>query len=254
MIQSTSGYLADHLISRLQHFTRLSPEDRAILGAVTRERTRRFAAREDIVREGDRPQSINVVLDGWACRYKHLDDGRRQIVAFLLPGDLCDLNVFVLRQMDHSIGALTPVVMGQVTREAFERMAEEHSRILHALWWDALVAASIQREWTVSLGQRNAFERMAHLFCELFVRLRMAGVAGQESFPLPITQLELSEALGLSSVHVNRTLREMRSEDLVSIQNRELVIHDVRRLMDAASFNPDYLHVEREGALLDAEE
>lgn len=244
--------MSDALVCRLEHFVRLSQSDKQVLSRGASERIRRFGQREDIISQGDRPTAIYVVVEGWACRYKYLEDGRRQIVAFFLPGDLCDLNVFILRQMDHSIGTLTPVRVGEISRETFDRMLEDHPRITQALWWDALVSMAIQREWTVNLGQRDALERMAHLLCELFVRLRTAGLARGNSCAFPVTQADLGDATGLSTVHVNRTLQELRSADLISLSGRTLTIHDLDRLMQVALFNPDYLHLEREGAHLDA--
>jgi CRP-like cAMP-binding protein len=182
------------LIEKLGHFVRLAPSDRDMILRTSAKRTREFGAREDIIREGDRPQHINLILSGWACRYKVLEDGRRQVIALFLPGDLCDLNVFVLRQMDHSIGTLTRVTISEISRTTFDELMLAHPRVTQALWWDSLVAAATQREWAVNLGQRDAAERMAHLFCELFLRLKTVGLAHGNSIEMPLTQSELGEA------------------------------------------------------------
>lgn len=233
---------------------RLSSADRAFLTRAASERLRKFGPRVDIVREGERPKDVQLVIAGWACRYKQLEDGRRQVVSFFLPGDICDLNIFILREMDHSIGSITDVTIADLSREFFEEISAGYPRIVTALWWESLVDAAIQREWTLNLGQRTALERMAHLLCELFFRLRLAGLTSGDSCDLPLTQADLADASGLSKVHVNRTLQELRSANLIVLKGRTLVVPDLRRLMDAGLFNANYLHMEREGRQLDATE
>ncbi|AZO57820.1 MAG: Crp/Fnr family transcriptional regulator [Mesorhizobium sp.] len=225
-----------------------------MLARIGAQRIRRFAAREDIIHEGEKPEYINLINEGWACRYKVLEDGRRQIIAFFLPGDLCDLNVFILKEMDHSIGAVTPVVVSEISRPAFDEMMVGHPRITQALWWESLVAAAIQREWTVNLGQRDALERTSHLLCELFIRLEAAGCTADSSCEFPLTQNELGETLGMSAVHVNRTLQELRASNLIVLKDRTLTIPNLKALQGVALFNPNYLHLEREGRHLDANE
>lgn len=233
---------------------RLSSADRAFLTRAASERLRKFGPRVDIVREGERPKDVQLVVAGWACRYKQLEDGRRQVVSFFLPGDICDLNVFILREMDHSIGSITDVTIADLSREFFEEISAGYPRIVTALWWESLVDAAIQREWTLNLGQRTALERMAHLLCELFFRLRLAGLTSGDSCDLPLTQADLADASGLSKVHVNRTLQELRSANLIVLKGKTLAVPDLRRLMDAGLFNANYLHMEREGRQLDATE
>ena len=239
-------------IRKLEQFVALSQTDKAILTRLSTERQRTLDARADIIRQGENPTDLYLLLSGWACRYKQLEDGRRQIVAFFLPGDLCDLNVFILRQMDHSIGALTPVSFAEISRTAFENATMTHPRVLQALWWETLVNAAIQREWTVNLGQRNASERMAHLLCELFLRLQGVGLTRRNSYDFPLTQADLADAAGLSSVHVNRTLQDLRNDGLIILKGKVLTIPDIEALKVAALFNPDYLHLDREGRHLDA--
>lgn len=242
----------DPLTRRLGQFTRLSAADECALGALAREGVRGFGAREDLVREGEGPRGVKLVLSGWACRYKALEDGRRQILAFLVPGDLCDLNVFILRAMDHSIGALTPVSAADIPRAAIERVMDAHPRVTQALLWEQLVTAAVQREWTMCLGRRTAFERVAHLLCELFVRLRAVALTAGDACELPITQADLAEATGLSAVHVNRTLQELRGQGLIELRGKQLVIPDLKALQDVAQFDPNYLHLDREGRQYDA--
>lgn len=240
------------LIRKLEHFVRLSQNDRAILDRAASERVRKFGPRVDIAREGDRPKDVQLILTGWACRYKQLEDGRRQVVSFFLPGDLCDLNIFILREMDHSIGTITPVSIADLSRDFFNEMSADHPRIITAFWWESLVTAAVQREWTMNLGQRTALERMAHLLCEIFFRLRVAGLTREDSCDFPLTQADLADATGLSKVHVNRTLQELRSAGLIALKGKMLAVPNLDRLMNAGMFNANYLHLDREGRQLDA--
>jgi CRP-like cAMP-binding protein len=241
-----------HLIRKLEKFTHLAPEEKEALEAVAALKVRRFAAREDIVREGDKPDHVNLFLDGWACRYKTLEDGRRQIIAYFIPGDLCDLNVSLLSEMDHSIGPLTAVSVAEISHEALEAITATYARIGKALAWESLVNIAIQREWTVSLGRRTALERVSHLLCELFIRLGTVGRTSGFSCDFPITQADLGDTLGLSTVHVNRTLQEMRAMGLITLRGKELLIPDFNALKRVAMFNETYLHLGHEGRHLDA--
>ncbi|MBE9603586.1 Crp/Fnr family transcriptional regulator [Acetobacteraceae bacterium H6797] len=233
------------LSRKLEQFIKLSSEDRSVLYRLSGERVRRFGAREDVIREGDAPKDVYLLLSGWACRYKQLEDGRRQIVAFFLPGDLCDLNIYILKEMDHSVGTLTPATFAEITRSTLEEVVLNHPRVAQGLWWETLVNIAIQREWTVNLGQRSAFERMAHLLCELYIRLRAVGLTKDGGCELPFTQVDLADAMGLSPVHVNRTLQELRGAGLIVLRDKWLEIPDLDAIKNAAMFNPNYLHLER---------
>jgi len=221
---------------------------------VAAERVRRFGPREDIIREGDNPRHLKLILDGHARRYKTLEDGRRQIVAFFVPGDLCDLHAFVLKRMDHSIGTLSPVRLAEIPRDTVLDLTERHPRVTRALWWGTLVDAATSREWTVNVGQRTATERVAHLLCELFVRLRAVGLARGDACELPITQTDLADALGLSAVHTNRVLQELRAEGLIGRRGGTLTVPDLEALQAAALIDANYLHLDHEGREFDANE
>lgn len=240
------------LALRLSEYTRLSVPDLAAIEGISTRRVRRLGAHDDLVREGDPPRTVFLMLTGWACRYKSLEDGRRQILSFFVPGDLCDLNVFVLREMDHSLGVLTPATVAEIARDELDALMEQHPRLTQALWWNLLVTMAIQREWTVNLGQRTAYERLGHLLCELFVRLRGVGMTRDDRCDFPLTQNDLADATGLTAVHVNRTLQELRRKGLIELNRRELRIPDLDALMTASLFNINYLHTEREGRHLDA--
>ena len=230
------------LVRKLQRYVRLADADQVWLEEALAP-GRPIAARTDIIEEGDDPRAVNVILDGWACRYRQLRDGRRQIVAFLLPGDPCDPHVFLLDQMDHAIGAITPVSLGQIPGASLQAITARSSTLDLAFHREALATAAVQREWTVSLGSRTGIERLAHLFCELHARLSTIGLTDGNACALPLTQSDLGDAMGQTSVHINRTLQEMRSLGLITLRSRRLTINDPAALAALAHFDPTYLHL-----------
>ena len=243
--------MAFALAHRLDAFTRLSPDDKAAIARLNKV-ARVVQPRRDLIREGETPKFVHLMVDGWACRYKTLPDGRRQIVAFFVPGDFCDLNVYILKEMDHSIGAITRLSVADISREDMDALTAKHPRITQGLWWEALVNAAIQREWTLNIGQRTAYERIAHLLVELYLRLKTVGLTQNGSCDFPLTQTDIADATGLTPVHVNRTLQELRRDDLIELERRRLTIPNLQQIMDAAMFNPNYLHLGHEGQHLDA--
>ncbi|WP_243369273.1 Crp/Fnr family transcriptional regulator [Microvirga solisilvae] len=246
--------MAIYLIRKLEHFTKLSSEEKRALEQATSLKRRHLNPREDLIYEGEKPDSVNLINDGWACRYKVLEDGRRQILGFLVPGDVCDMRMFILKEMDHSIGAISPVSVSEIPKDTIIELTDTYPRLSRAFWWNSLVEDSISREWVVNNSQRDAVERMAHLFCELFVRLRMVGLTNGDSCEFPLTQAELGETLGLSTVHVNRTLQEMRAANLVVLKGKSLTIPNLEALQEVGLFNDNYLHLERNGHEMDANE
>ncbi|MDB5414524.1 MAG: crp [Rubritepida sp.] len=200
------------------------------------------------------PDGLHVVLEGWACHYKVLPNGRRQITALCLPGDFCMDRASVLRQVCHSVGTLTAVTFAQLSLSAVDELSANYPRISTALAWQSEVQAAVQREWVVNLGQRGATERMAHLLCEIHMRLWMVDLAEHGSCEMPLTQADLAETMGLSAVHVNRVLQELRSAGLIVLRGRTLTIPNLDALREIAMFDPGYLHAEREGRHLDANE
>ena len=244
------GFTSDNLLARkLSSFTRFSAEDMVALDALWGSTRCQTAAAHDIAHEGDPTRCMRLIVKGWACRYKMLKDGRRQIVGFALPGDICDVSVFVFERMDHSILALTPVEYVRVTPSDIEALTGPYPRVLRALWWDTLVNAAIQREWAVNLGQRSAIERVAHLLSELFERLKSVGMTRGPSYELPVSQVELADALGMTPVHVSRTLTRLKRRELLRLQNRQLEILDRDALCELCLFDPNYLHLDRERVL-----
>lgn len=234
--------MSNPLIRKLEYGALLTDEDRAVLETVSR-RSHRIPTNNDIITEGMRPTAVNLVMRGFACRYKLLPDGKRQIMAFLVPGDFCDLNVSLLGEMDHTIGTGWGCDIVEIPRATIDELIQNHPRIRRALQWSTLVDEATLRAWLVSMGQRSADKQMAHLICELLVRLQAVGFADADGFDFPLSQTDIGDTLGLSVVHVNRTLQELRGLNLVSWKHKRVHIPDVERLKAYAGFDPNYLHL-----------
>jgi CRP-like cAMP-binding protein len=234
-------------IRRLSALRPLSAEARASLEYAMLEGLQRAGSGEDLLAEGDPVDSVRILLSGWLCRYKTLEDGRRQIVNFVFPGESCDAHAYLLPVMDHSIATLTPVVYAEIKRARFETLLAGDRSLAEAFWCETLVNNAIQREWVVNLGRRMAVERVAHLFCEIFERLRPVGMIEGNSCIMPVTQTDLADATGLSVVHLNRTVQELRASGLIVLRDRTLTINDLAALKCAALFSPGYLQLYRRG-------
>ncbi len=241
MAEGTRCGSGSPLVRKLETISRLRDEDREALAALC-DHPRDIAARRNIIREGERPDHIHLMVEGWAARYKLLPDGARQITAFLIPGDFCDLHVTILREMDHSITALTRAKVAYIERAKMDSLAERPG-LARAFWWSTLVDEAVLRAWIVNVGRRDAFEAIGHLMCELYVRMKNVGLTDEHRFELPLTQEELGDALGLTPVHVNRVLQRMRADALISFKGGLLTIHDYGKLEEASGFNPNYLHI-----------
>ena len=204
---------------------------------------RTVALRSIIVAERAYSEHLHVLLDGWAARYRVLADGRRQFSALLLPGDICDLDRLQIPTPEFGVVTLTPCTVAKVSVRGLKALADERKAIREALWRLTCLENAISSEWTVCLGQLTALERTAHLLCELDARLGAIGGVLREEYTLPMTQEELGDALGLSVVHVNRTLQTLRNKNLIHLRGRQLTILDRRALSDLCSFDPSYLHL-----------
>lgn len=229
------------LLMKLEQHATLPPEDRDLLSRMLAD-IRTFDGRRDIIRVGENPEFVHLMIDGWACRYSIVDDGQRQITAFLVPGDFCDAHIIMLGQMDHSIGALGQARVAFISKALMAEVAERPC-LTRALWWASLVDEGVLRAWLVNMGRRDASDRVAHLVCELHARLLSVGMGGNNTFEMPLTQEDLGDALGLSPVHINRVLRRLRERGLMTFSNRKIVIQDIEALKQEAGFNPLYLHL-----------
>ena len=219
----------------------LSDAEQASLAAATA-RPRKVAARRDLIREGDRPGPVFVVLEGWVCRYKVLPGGTRQVLAFLMPGDCCDLHVGLLAEMDHSIQTITPAVVATIDRGEMDAIMEKHPAIAKAMYIAQLVDEGTMRSWITSMGRRSSIERVAHLMCELYLRARNIGLTSETKFALPLSQILLADALGMTPVHLNRVLKELRLSSAMTLQRGSLLIENPDKLVQIAGFDENYLH------------
>lgn len=233
--------MTNAFIDKLSGYAALTADDRAALGKVC-EGARPVAARYDLIREGDKPGTVFIVLEGWACRYKLLPGGGRQIMALLMPGDFSDTHVAVLEAMDHSIATLTPARVAAVQRAEMEALITSSTLITQAFWRSQRVDEATLRAWIVSMGRRGSVERAAHLMCEIYVRACNVGLVQGPQIEFPITQVVLADALGLTPVHVNRVLRTLRMAGVVRIGGGALSITDPDRLVQIAGFDENYLH------------
>ena len=229
------------LTRKLERFVQLDTEDRQYLDEVVKH-PRTVSAHTDIIKEGDEPSDVRLVLQGFACRNKVTPDGDRQIMAYLVPGDFCDVHVAILKQMDHSITTLSDCQIVEIPIKTIEGMTTRPN-LARALWWATLVDEATLREWLVNLGVRDARQKVAHLFCELLIRLQVVGLATGDEYKLPITQQDLADTVGLSNVHVNRVLQSMRADGLIEYESKVLTIRKLQALVEISHFNPNYLHV-----------
>ncbi|CAO4195445.1 helix-turn-helix domain-containing protein [Methylorubrum extorquens] len=241
-VRASAHVRANPLIGKLERFAPLSNEDRSLLEQICAN-PRLVPPHTDLVQEGDKPDGVFLVLSGLACRHKLRATGARQINAYLLPGDLCDLDVALLDEMDHTITTLSACKVVRLAPELVADLLTHHPRIARALRKNQLVDEATLREWLMNVGRRSAVERLAHLFCELLLRLRVVGLADGTGYKLPLTQVDLADTTGITSVHVNRSLRELRQSGLIELEGGRLKILDYAGLRALAEFRANYLHL-----------
>jgi CRP-like cAMP-binding protein len=196
------------------------------------------------VREGDRPSRSCLLIEGFACRYSMTGDGKRQIMSFHIPGEMADLQSLHLTTMDHSLQTLGRCKVGFITHETLQDLCNRYPRIGSALWRDTLIDGAIFREWMINIGRREAYPRACHLLCELITRLRAVGLVQDHTCQFPITQGELGDAMGISHVHANRVLQEIRKDKLILLTKGTLTVLDWDGLKRAGEFDLTYLHLE----------
>ena len=233
--------MPNRFVQKLQIYAALSDDDVTALIAAT-SKTRVVDARTDIIREGDRPGPVIVILEGWACRYKILPDGARQIMAIMMPGDSCDMHVAVLAEMDHSIQTITAAKIAMIPRTELEKLVNSRAEVARALWSTQLVDEAVLRSWIVSMGRRSSEARVAHLLCELYLRARHVGLVPNTEFEFPMSQIMLSDAVGLTPVHVNRVIRKLLTVKALKMRRSTIVIIDPEKLAAIAGFDDCYLH------------
>jgi CRP-like cAMP-binding protein len=234
--------LLEPLVRKLERYGPISEDERGFLEQAPW-RVVDYRNHDPIVREGDCPSESCLILEGFACRFKTMPEGTRQIMALHIPGDFCDLHSFVLKKMDHGIAAIERCKVAKIPHPKVQEITECYPRLTRALWWDIAIDAAIHREWMISMGRRDAYQQIAHLFCELLLRLQSVGFADGNSYELPLTQADLGDVFGLSTVHVNRTLQKLRTEGLIISKGKRVTVRDPERLMEAAGFDRTYLEV-----------
>jgi CRP-like cAMP-binding protein len=233
------------MLRNLELRSRLSGEDRqAVLALPYTLRT--LEPSTYIIREADPPTSCGVLVSGFAYRQKLTGDGSRQIVALHIPGDAVDFQNLFLDVADHSVQMLTRGEVAYVSRGDVQDLARSRSTIGEAIFVKTLVEASIFREWVLNVGRREARIAMAHLLCEFAVRLEAEGLAGEYRYELPMTQEQLADALGLTPVHVNRTLKALEAEGLITRNKRMVSFPNWQKMREAGDFNQRYLHLEQQ--------
>jgi CRP-like cAMP-binding protein len=216
-------------------------DSRAVLNLPHQVRSLR--AHQYFVRELEKPRECCVLLEGFAIRHKTTGNGDRQIFSIHMPGDFVDLHNSLLRSADHSVEALTVASGAFIPVEAITELAFRRPPIGQAMWYETLVDASIFREWTLNVGRRDALTRTAHLLCEFAIRMEVAGLGHNYGFELPMTQVELADALGLTAIHLNRRLKLLREDQLIAYDKRAVRILDFPRLAQVGDFDPRYLHL-----------
>lgn len=216
-----------------------SEERDALASIITKTGT--FDVGSDLVVQGSRPSHSTLMLEGISARYKILEDGSRQITALHLPGDFVDLHAFLLKTMDHGIVAMSPCRVAFAQHSDLKTITETKPHLTRLLWLDTLVDGAIHREWIVAMGRRSAKSHLAHLICELYVRMQVVEMSEGASFLLPLSQSEMADALGLSLVHLNKTLQQLRRDGVVRWESKTVEILDWEGLAGIAEFEPTYL-------------
>ncbi|HET9810480.1 MAG TPA: Crp/Fnr family transcriptional regulator [Sphingomicrobium sp.] len=235
--------LTAHL-KKLRLRTAISAAEEEVIRGLVSE-TREVGPDQLLVKAGATLDSSILLLDGWIVRSKDLATGQRQVTEVHIAGDFVDLHGFTLKQLDHDLVTASDCTIAIVPHERLVELTERHPHLARAYWLMTNLDASITREMALSLGQRPAISRMAHLFCELHLRLEIVGKTRGDSFDFPLTQREIAECLGLTVVHVNRTLQALRKRGLVEAGGRQVTILDRAGLESVADFDPAYLHLDK---------
>lgn len=228
----------------LSHRTkRLTAEERAALESAATG-TRQVAARATLLRQGDQLSQSTLLVDGLMGRYLDDRQGSRQLIALHVPGDFVDLHAFPLTYLDHDVGALTNVTVASFSHRALREAVDRQPSLWMKLWFSTMLDAAMHRQWVFRLGRLDAFSRLANFMCELYLRLAAVGIASEDGFPLPLTQTDIAEMCGLTHIHVNRVLRQLREERLLEFRGGQVTIYDRKELERRGQFDPAYLYLD----------
>lgn len=236
------------LLRKLERQSPLSGDDRAAILSLPY-KLRSVPPGTHLLRDGDRPDHVTALLSGFAYLHKLTGEGARQIVSIHIAGDIVDLHNSLLHASDHNIQTLSAAEVASIPSQALRDLTLSHPMAGRALWISTLIDAAIYREWVVNVGRRDALTRIAHLLCELALRLEVAGLAESGSFDLPMTQEQLADATGLTAVHVNRVLKKLGEDGVIERDGRSIRIADWRQIARVGDFNAQYLHSEATPAL-----
>lgn len=236
--------MIDMLLAKLRLYDTVSPvEEKALQDAAGEAAS--FARGDSIVKADTELLSSNLVVEGLAHRFKDLVSGQRQSMEVGIPGDFLDLHSFLMKRIDHDIAALTDCRVVCFPHERLAEITVAQPHLARVLWLQTIIDSAIHREWILSLGARNAFQRLAHFFCEMYVRLQAVGLAAERQFELAITQERLADLLGLTQVHINRTLGQFRNQHLLAFRSGVVEFFDWQRVCAIAEFDPRYLGMQR---------
>lgn len=236
-----TNYTARFLAGRRRN--RMSEEELAVLESAI-QAVHTVPARKIVVHKGDEVPNCTLLVDGFMCRYLDDREGYRQLVCVHVPGDFVDLHAFPLEKLDHDVATITTSTIATVPRETMKGLVADHPHLARMLWFSTLLDAAMHREWIFRLGRLGALGRVAHFFCETHAKLKAVGLADSGRFSLPLTQLDIAEACGLTPVHVNRVLRQLRERGLLQFREKQAMILDERQLVAVAEFDPEYLYLE----------
>ena len=225
---------------KLSAFVALSEAELAVLERL-QQRRRTFAAGRDMVHQGQSDQAAYILSSGWVCSYKIQPDGTRQIVDVQVPGDFIGLRSVLLRTSDHSFEPIVPIEAAEVLKSDLLAAFAQTPRLATAILWAASRDEAMVVEHLVGIGRRDADARMAHFLLELASRLALVGIGSKEGYDCPLTQYHLADALGLSAIHVNRVLRQLRESGVVTFRDGHVTFHDYAGLVELAKFDPAYL-------------
>ena len=235
------------LILKLERGLRLTAEERSALEGLPL-RLQSIKSDTEIVREGDRPEACFLLLEGFAAAFKRTGTGKRQIMTFHIAGDIPDLQGLHIKRLDNAVSSITPCKVAFIEHDALIDLCDRFPRLTNALWRETLTDAAIFKEWVLNVGRRDAYAGVAHLICEVVTRMRGVGLVHDGRCAFPMTQNELADAVGISAVHVNRTLQELRAAGLIALSRGKLDLLDWEGLKKAGDFAPDYLYLEEERA------
>ncbi len=236
-----SDAISAALVRRLRTLEGITEEDLKEVGALPLT-VRDYPAEQAVVRDGQRPTECCLIVDGFCARSKTIADGKRQILSIHIPGEIPDLMSLFLHVMDHDLSTLTACRLGFIQHETLRKLHRRRPNVAEMFWRDTLIDAAMFREWIVNVGQRPAPARLAHVIVELRERLKVIGRVTEDGFEMPLTQEQIGEALGVTAVHANRVIKQLRQEEIVDFHRGRVKVLSEQKLLELADFDDRYLH------------